>query len=108
MKMNFSNKQLLDSLSKSYDIQKGDNKKLIIFSVIGAVAGAIITAYFLTSHQRKMMKEMASNLERQADINNQLFVQNQTTQQELNTELMKQSEFVDAAKDSTDTDVATK
>jgi hypothetical protein len=107
MKMNFSNKQLLDSLSKSYDIKKGDNKKLIIFSVFGAAAGAIVTAYFLTSHQRKMMKEMASNLERQADNNNQLVIHNQTTQQELNTELMKQSEFVDAAKDSTATDVTT-
>jgi Flp pilus assembly protein TadB len=107
MKMNFSNKQLLESLSKSYDIKKGDNKKLIIFSVIGAAAGAILTAYFLTSHQRKRMKEMASNLKRQADDNNQLVIHNQTTQQELNTELMKQSEFVDAAKDSTATEVTT-
>jgi hypothetical protein len=105
MKLNYSNKELLSTLSKSYDNKKAENKKLIVFSVIGAVAGAIVTAYFLTYHQRKRMKEMASNLKRQADINNQLFIHNQTTQQELNSALMKQSEFADAAKDSTATDV---
>ena len=107
MKMNYSNKELLSTLFKRYHNKKAENKKLIFFSVIGAVAGAIVTAYFLSYHQRKRMKEMASNLKSQADINNQLFIQNQTTQQELNYELMKQSEFTDAAKDSTATDVTT-
>jgi hypothetical protein len=107
MKLNYSNKHLLSSLSKSYDIKKADKKKLIVFSFIGAAAGAIVTAYFLTYHQRKRMKEMASNLKRQADINNQLFINNQNTQQELNNALMKQSEFTDASKDTTATDVTT-
>jgi predicted small secreted protein len=107
MKLNYSNKELLSRLSRSYAIKKADNKKLIIFSIIGAAAGAIVTAYFLTYYQRKRMKEMASNLKRQANINNQLIIHNQTTQQELNNALMKQSEFTDAAKDTTATDVTT-
>lgn len=107
MKLNYSNKNLLSSLSKSYEIKKADKKKLMIFSLIGAAAGAIVTAYFLTSHQRKRMKEMASNLKKQAKVNNQLFIHNQTTQQELDNALMKHSEFADAAKVSTVTDVTT-
>jgi len=106
MKLNYSNKQLLDSLSKSYDIKKGDNKKLIIYAVIGAAAGATVTAYFLTSHQRRRMKEMASNLERQADIENQLFIQNQNSQQSLNNDLIKKAEVVDDTNDSSVTDVS--
>ena len=107
MKMNFSNKQLLDSLSKSYDIQKGDNKKIIIFSIIGAAAGAIVTAYFLTSHQRRRMKEMASNLQKQVKINNQLQFDQLSISQQLNEELLNKPNKNDTSSNSNNEDVTT-
>ena len=101
MKLNYSNKLLLESISRSYDIQQADNTKKIIFTILGVAAGAIVTAYFLTSHQRKVIDQITANLQKQIEINNQLRVQNQSNQQRINNELLKQSEIVDR-RDSTD------
>jgi hypothetical protein len=105
MKLNYSNKLLLDSISSSYDIKQAGNTNKILFTILGVAAGAMVTAYFFNSHQRKVMNEITANFQKQIQINNQLRIQNQNTRQRLNYELMKQSEFVNSVNDSIVTEV---
>ena len=90
MKMNFSNKQVIDFLSKNYKIKQGRKGEILIYLAGGVIIGILIGSLKQYYLQNKMTEEIADNIKRGQYRMNQLNAQNETLQKE-NENLRKKS-----------------
>ena len=56
MKMKFSNKTMLDSMSKNYSLKQNCRGNKLLYVTISAISGGIIVGYVMNYFQKKQIK----------------------------------------------------
>ena len=93
MKMKFSNKGLLDSLSRNYSIMQNNKINKLLGVASAAVAGGVLVALFMNYFQKKQIDGLVAINKNKRIQNDQLKLENQVLKEKNKVDFLVSKEL---------------
>ena len=92
MKMKYSNKGLLDNLSKNYSVRQSNKSNKILYAASGGLVGGFIVGLVMNYFQKKKIEEFVGTIKKQGIFNDQLQLENHFLKEENKDHFLVSSE----------------
>lgn len=92
MKMKFSNKEMLDSLSKNYSVMQNNKFNKNVCAALSGVAGGFIVALIMNYFQKKEIDGFVATIKQQRIQNDQLQLENHVLKEKNKIDFLVNSE----------------